>query len=94
MQALLPGYMRNIARQYFGMLFGCLVPYKSQKIVWQILFLDSLTAVEIGKGPKENLKAYLFRSAHNWIVDFYRKKSRLDIDLDDDFIDSICECGI
>lgn len=51
-------------------------------------FLGFLTAVEMGKGPQENLKAYLFRSAHNWIVDFYRKKSHLDIDLDDDFIDS------
>lgn len=51
-------------------------------------FLGFLSAVEMRKGPKENLKAYLFRSAHNWIVDFYRKKSRQDIELADDFIDA------
>jgi RNA polymerase sigma-70 factor (ECF subfamily) len=33
-------------------------------------FLNSLHA---GKGPRKQLKAYLYRIAHNWIVDLYRR---------------------
>lgn len=27
-----------------------------------------------GMGPKENLRAYLYRMAHNWITDYYRRR--------------------
>ncbi len=50
-------------------------------------FLGFLAKLEIGKGPRENIKAYLFRSAHNWIVDFYRNKGNQNTSLNDDFLD-------
>lgn len=36
-------------------------------------FSNFLRAIHNGRGPKEFLKAYLYRSAHNWIADYYRR---------------------
>ena len=36
-------------------------------------FTRFLTVLKKGKGPREHLKAYLFRIAHNWITDYYRR---------------------
>ena len=36
-------------------------------------FSRFLKAVRNGHGPKDFLKAYLHRIAHNWIVDYYRR---------------------
>lgn len=36
-------------------------------------FSRFLKAIHAGKGPKKQIKAYLYRIAHNWIVDFYRR---------------------
>ena len=36
-------------------------------------FTRFLAALKKGKGPREHLKAYLFRIAHNWITDYYRR---------------------
>lgn len=36
-------------------------------------FSRFLHALKSGKGPKQYLKAYLFRIAHNWITDRYRR---------------------
>lgn len=36
-------------------------------------FSRYLQAIHAGKGPKKQLKAYLYRIAHNWIVDLYRR---------------------
>jgi len=36
-------------------------------------FSRFLHALKRGKGPKQHLKAYLFRIAHNWITDRYRR---------------------
>jgi len=33
-----------------------------------------LTSLAQGGGPQKYLQAYLFRTAHNWVVDFYRKQ--------------------
>ena len=38
-------------------------------------FSRLLKAFSSRKGPKDFLQAYLFRIAHNWIVDHYRKKT-------------------
>ena len=38
-------------------------------------FSRLLQAVRGGGGPNENVRAYLFRVAHNWIVDYYRRKT-------------------
>ena len=36
-------------------------------------FTRFLNALRGGKGPRDYLKAYLYRIAHNWITDFYRR---------------------
>jgi len=38
-------------------------------------FLNTLHA---GKGPREHLQAYLYRVAHNWITDQYRREPPMD----------------
>ena len=37
-------------------------------------FSRFLNALHRGGGPKQYLKAYLYRVAHNWITDLYRRK--------------------
>ena len=32
-----------------------------------------LSAIKRGRGPQKHLRAYLYRTAHNWITDFYRR---------------------
>lgn len=44
-----------------------------------------LVALRQGKGPTDFLQAYLFRVAHNWIVDHYRGCSDKILPLDVDF---------
>lgn len=36
-------------------------------------FSRFLQALHRGKGPRENVRAYLYRTAHNWITDRYRR---------------------
>ena len=36
-------------------------------------FARFLKSLQEQRGPRNNLKAYLYRIAHNWIVDHYRK---------------------
>lgn len=38
-----------------------------------------LTAMNQGGGPQTHLRAYLYRMAHNWIVDHYRKNTNMDV---------------
>jgi RNA polymerase sigma-70 factor, ECF subfamily len=38
-------------------------------------FSRYLKVVKKGGGPRENIKAYLYRVAHNWITDFYRHQN-------------------
>jgi len=37
-------------------------------------FLRFLKSIRNGNIPQENLRAYLYRIAHNWITDYYRRK--------------------
>ena len=48
-------------------------------------FSRFLNALSIGRGPKENVQAYLYRVAHNWITDQYRRQppQALSIEVDD-----------
>ncbi len=44
------------------------------------VFSGLLRALRDGGGPHDSIKSYLFRSAHNWIVDQYRRKPPLPLD--------------
>jgi RNA polymerase sigma-70 factor, ECF subfamily len=37
-------------------------------------FSRFLRVLKSGGGPRENVQAYLYRMAHNWITDFYRNR--------------------
>ena len=39
-------------------------------------FLRFLNNLRKGNAPTENLRAYLYRIAHNWITDFYRRTQK------------------
>jgi RNA polymerase sigma-70 factor (ECF subfamily) len=49
-------------------------------------FSRLLQALQGGGGPTGNLKAYLFRSAHNWIVDHFRRTPPLPLDAEVDLV--------
>jgi RNA polymerase sigma-70 factor (ECF subfamily) len=42
-----------------------------------------LNALSVGKGPNIYLKAYLYRIAHNWITDCYRRKKDIFIPIEE-----------
>lgn len=44
-----------------------------------------LTAMKQGGGPQTHLRAYLYRIAHNWIVDHYRRNANVDVEELTDF---------
>jgi RNA polymerase sigma-70 factor, ECF subfamily len=44
-------------------------------------FSRFLKALKDGNGPKSYLKAYLYRTAHNWITDIYRRSPPPPIEL-------------
>jgi RNA polymerase sigma-70 factor (ECF subfamily) len=41
-------------------------------------FSRLLQMLHAGKGPREHLQAYLYRVAHNWITDQYRREPLMD----------------
>lgn len=47
-------------------------------------FTRFLKALQERRGPRDNLQAYLYRIAHNWIVDFYRRDKDV-VEVDDAF---------
>lgn len=47
-------------------------------------FSRLLQAVKRGQGPSDNPKAYLYRVAHNWATDHYRRTPELAESLDSD----------
>jgi RNA polymerase sigma-70 factor (ECF subfamily) len=49
-------------------------------------FSRLLRALRDGGGPTDNLKAYLYRSAHNWITDHYRRIPALPLDPDSNLV--------
>jgi len=50
-------------------------------------FSRFLKAIHAKRGPKDFLKAYLYRIAHNWIADYYRRTPEV-AELKDTFPDS------
>lgn len=47
-------------------------------------FSRFLKALRFNQGPDDHMQAYLYRIAHNWITDFYRRKPFTPIELDED----------
>jgi len=45
-------------------------------------FSRFLHAVKAGKGPSDNVQAYLYRVAHNWVTDQYRRQPQAPLELD------------
>jgi RNA polymerase sigma-70 factor, ECF subfamily len=45
-------------------------------------FSRFLHAVKAGKGPSENAQAYLYRMAHNWVTDQYRRQQQPSVEMD------------
>lgn len=41
------------------------------------VFARFLKALQEQRGPRDHLKAYLYRVAHNWIVDLYRRNEQV-----------------
>jgi len=46
-------------------------------------FSRFLTALHKNRGPRDHLQAYLYRVAHNWIVDHYRRGKATEEELSD-----------
>jgi len=46
-------------------------------------FSRFLLALHKGRGPRDHLQAYLYRVAHNWIVDHYRRNPAAPEELND-----------
>ena len=49
-------------------------------------FKRLLEALSQRKGPRDHIRAYLYRIAHNWITDQYRRQPLPDISLDDQML--------
>jgi RNA polymerase sigma-70 factor (ECF subfamily) len=47
-------------------------------------FSRFLHALQSGHGPQEYLQAYLYRVAHNWITDYYRRRKPPTLPLDEE----------
>lgn len=52
-----------------------------------------LRAIKQGGGPRDALQAYLFRVAHNWITDYYRRKPFQETELQEDIGDEPAPAG-
>ena len=46
-------------------------------------FMRFLKALHAGQGPRDHLQAYLYRIAHNWITDYYRRQTPPALELDE-----------
>jgi RNA polymerase sigma-70 factor (ECF subfamily) len=51
-------------------------------------FLRLLKALQAGQGPHDFLQAYLYRVAHNWISDLYRRQPPPPLELDERWLGS------
>jgi RNA polymerase sigma-70 factor, ECF subfamily len=50
-------------------------------------FSRFLIALKNSGGPRENIRAYLYRVAHNWITDYYRRQPPPTLPLNPDLMD-------
>lgn len=52
-------------------------------------FSRFLRAIKNGGGPREDVRAYLYRVAHNWITDHYRRRPPPTMSLDKELTDGM-----
>lgn len=57
-------------------------------------FLRFLGALSRNQGPKKHLRAYLYRVAHNWIVDAYRRGPPPMVSIDSEQTEGIAHGGL
>jgi RNA polymerase sigma-70 factor (ECF subfamily) len=50
-------------------------------------FLRFLKMLRNGSGPTDHLQSYLYRIAHNWITDFYRRNKNDNLEIDENIPD-------
>ncbi|MGI6250719.1 MAG: RNA polymerase sigma factor [Anaerolineaceae bacterium] len=48
------------------------------------VFARFLSVITRAAGPRNHLRAYLYRSAHNWVVDTYRRNPDISLVLEED----------
>ncbi len=46
-------------------------------------FSRFLAVIQRGGGPRENVRAYLYRVAHNWVTDYYRRTPSPELEIED-----------
>ena len=46
-------------------------------------FSRFLGVIQRGGGPRENIRAYLYRVAHNWVTDFYRRQPLPELEIEE-----------
>lgn len=51
-------------------------------------FSRYLKAIRAGQGPQDHLQAYIYRIAHNWVTDCYRRQPPPPLELDDSIPES------
>jgi len=58
------------------------------------LFNRFLQALEKGSGPDQSIQAWLYRAAHNLVIDFYRRREYRDhLPLPEQLVDSTADTG-
>ena len=46
-------------------------------------FRRFLGVIQRGGGPRENIRAYLYRVAHNWVTDYYRRHPLPELEIEE-----------
>ena len=86
-----PGALAQVYEQYspgiFRYAYRLLGSRQSAEDCVSDTFMRFLAAIENQKGPDDYIQAYLYRSAHNWIVDHFRKHSQTEAEINEDYSD-------
>lgn len=84
-----PDALAEIYDQYSPAIFAYAVrllgdPDLAEDCVAEV-FARFLRALKAGQGPTEHLQAYLYRIAHNWLTDLFRRQPLPPLELREDF---------
>jgi len=74
--------LASVYDQYAGRIYKYVYRYLGDATLSEDLtgevFTRLLSAIQRGKGPRTNLSAWLYRVAHNLVVDHFRHRSRME----------------